>query len=146
MQVITKRFTFSYGHILPGHAGKCKNLHGHNAVVYVSVRGAPSLVEGAPDEGMVMDFGDLKKIFKEHIDDPWDHHFLANGDEIVNGQLVNPLLEDNAIVGVRTTAENLAKIVYNTIEQALKERNSDAAIYEVVFYETEDSYAKYSGW
>ena len=55
---VTKRFTFCYAHHLPHYVGKCANTHGHNAVLEVEVRGK----EEGGYEGMVIDFGTLKKI------------------------------------------------------------------------------------
>src|SRR3990167_3440006 len=80
--LITKTFEFSYAHILPNHNGKCRKLHGHNAVVEVTV-GSLDLQPGGSSEGMVMDFGDLKNIVKNLVLDKWDHFFLAKGDEWV---------------------------------------------------------------
>lgn len=37
MYTATKEFRFEAGHTLDGHKGKCKNLHGHNYKVLVTL-------------------------------------------------------------------------------------------------------------
>ena len=71
MVTITKRFSFCYGHFLPGHEGKCANVHGHNADLEVEVSG----YEYGGYEGMIMDFGNLKKVV-EPIIDKLDHQLI----------------------------------------------------------------------
>lgn len=66
----SREFTFSASHILPRHEGKCKNLHGHNWKVIVTVHGVVD-----PATGFVMDFAVLKKIVQPMID-RFDHRHL----------------------------------------------------------------------
>ena len=75
---ITKEFTFETGHALYGYDGKCRNVHGHSYHLSVTVIGTP--ITQTPDVklGMVMDFGDLKKIVKEEVVDPFDHATVFN--------------------------------------------------------------------
>ena len=50
-------FPFSSSHILPRHPGRCRNLHGHNYVLQVQVKGPVD-----PSSGMVVDFDDLSRL------------------------------------------------------------------------------------
>ena len=75
---ITKSFTFETGHALYGYDGKCKNVHGHSYKLYVSVIGTPITDTNHVKYGMVIDFGDLKKIVKEEIVDIFDHATVFN--------------------------------------------------------------------
>jgi len=68
---ITKIFEFAAAHHLPYHKGLCKNPHGHNFRLEVSVT-RPIQKEG-PERGMVMDFGNLKRMIKKAILDEFDH-------------------------------------------------------------------------
>ena len=70
---ITKQFTFETGHALYGYDGKCRNVHGHSYKLSVTVIGTPITDTSNVKLGMVIDFGDLKKIVKEEIVDPFDH-------------------------------------------------------------------------
>ncbi|WP_394748193.1 6-pyruvoyl trahydropterin synthase family protein [Spongiimicrobium salis] len=75
---ITKQFTFETGHALYGYDGKCKNVHGHSYKLSVTVIGAPITDTTNVKWGMVIDFGDLKKIVKEEIINPFDHATVFN--------------------------------------------------------------------
>ena len=69
---IFKEFRFESAHRLPnvpeGH--KCARLHGHSFLVKVEVEGPI----GA-DTGWVMDFAEIKRIFKP-VYEKLDHHYL----------------------------------------------------------------------
>ncbi|MEP5255951.1 6-pyruvoyl trahydropterin synthase family protein [Winogradskyella rapida] len=75
---ITKQFSFETGHALYGYDGKCKNVHGHSYRLYVTVIGTPISDSSNVKYGMVIDFGDLKKIVKEDIVDVFDHATVFN--------------------------------------------------------------------
>lgn len=75
---ITKLFTFETGHALYGYDGKCKNVHGHSYKLAVTVIGKPITEKNHVKLGMVIDFGDLKKIVKEEIVDVFDHATVFN--------------------------------------------------------------------
>lgn len=75
---ITKQFTFETGHALYGYDGKCKNVHGHSYKLSVTVIGTPISDASNVKYGMVIDFGDLKKIVKEEIEDVFDHATVFN--------------------------------------------------------------------
>ncbi len=69
---IYKDFTFEAAHVLPnvpaGH--KCGRLHGHSFHVRLYISG-----EVDSQSGWIMDFGDIKAIFKP-IYDRLDHYYL----------------------------------------------------------------------
>lgn len=75
---ITKMFSFEAGHALYGYDGKCKNLHGHSYHLEVTVIGSPIQDTTHVKHGMVIDFGDLKRIVKEDIVDVFDHSMVFN--------------------------------------------------------------------
>ncbi|MGJ5643127.1 6-pyruvoyl trahydropterin synthase family protein [Formosa sp. S-31] len=75
---ITKQFTFETGHALYGYDGKCKNVHGHSYKLSVTVIGTPITDNSNVKFGMVIDFGDLKKIVKHEIVDVFDHATVFN--------------------------------------------------------------------
>jgi len=75
---ITKQFSFETGHALYGYDGKCKNIHGHSFNLFVTVIGQPISDMDNVKFGMVIDFGDLKKIVKEEIVDQFDHATIFN--------------------------------------------------------------------
>lgn len=75
---ITKQFSFETGHALYGYDGKCKNVHGHSYRLDVTVIGKPITDNTNVKFGMVIDFGDLKKIVKEEIVNVFDHATVFN--------------------------------------------------------------------
>ena len=75
---ITKDFRFETGHALYGYDGKCKNIHGHNFKLSVTVTGSPITDKSHPKYGMVIDFSDLKKIINTQIIDAYDNATVFN--------------------------------------------------------------------
>ncbi|NOR29218.1 MAG: 6-carboxytetrahydropterin synthase QueD [Lutibacter sp.] len=75
---ITKQFHFETGHALYGYDGKCKNVHGHSYKLSVTVIGTPISDTKNVKFGMVIDFGDLKKIVASEIVDEFDHSTVFN--------------------------------------------------------------------
>lgn len=70
---LTKQFSFEMAHALPAYEGKCHNIHGHSYKLFVTVEGAPLQHQGAPTDGMVLDFHQLKEIVNRHIVEQFDH-------------------------------------------------------------------------
>lgn len=77
---VTKIFDFETAHALWGYDGKCKNIHGHSYKLTVSISGPVIEDNNHVKNGMIMDFGDLKKIVKSQVVEPFDHCLLLNGD------------------------------------------------------------------
>ena len=75
---VTKSFNFETAHALYGYDGKCKNIHGHSCKLFVTVRGVPIADNSNPKFGMVIDFGDIKKIVRSEVVDRFDHAILLN--------------------------------------------------------------------
>lgn len=80
---VTKEFSFAASHQIPGHRGKCAQLHGHNYRVAVSVYGPLD-----DSTGMVVDFEDLKAAVSPLIE-LLDHKHL-------NDYIKNPTAENIA--------------------------------------------------
>ena len=75
---LTKKFKFEAAHVLRGYNGPCRNIHGHSYELHVTVRGEPVEDSASPRQGMVIDFGDLKKIVCENIIDEFDHSLIIS--------------------------------------------------------------------
>ncbi len=85
---ITKAFKFEMAHALKGYDGPCKNIHGHSYELLVTVAGRPITEDNHPKLGMVMDFGDLKKVVRGEIIDHFDHAL------VLNKSMPNPLVDE----------------------------------------------------
>jgi 6-pyruvoyltetrahydropterin/6-carboxytetrahydropterin synthase len=70
-----KEFRFEAAHRLPHHDGKCARLHGHSWVCRVYIKG-DRLTDSGAKQGMLMDFGDLKKYMQPLLDEYLDHYYL----------------------------------------------------------------------
>ena len=75
---VTKEFRFEAAHALKGYDGPCRNIHGHSYELSVTVTGIPETDTGSTKLGMVMDFGDLKRLVKREIIDQYDHALILN--------------------------------------------------------------------
>ena len=56
---VTKTIDFCYGHRLLDYDGKCRYLHGHNALLEVDIES-----DSLDELGMVIDFGDVRDLVK----------------------------------------------------------------------------------
>ena len=74
---ITTRLEFDAGHRIPNHKSQCRNLHGHRYALEITLSGDIISQEQASENGMVMDFSDVKRIARESVVDVWDHAFLV---------------------------------------------------------------------
>lgn len=106
---LTKEFTFEAAHALDGYDGACREVHGHSYRLYVTVKGEPLTNEANPKCGMVMDFGELKRIVAEQVVHPLDHAFLLRRNA-ANAALYEQLRERFGrivLVDYQPTCENL---------------------------------------
>ena len=77
---LTKEFSFEAAHLLEGYDGACREIHGHSYRLFVTVRGVPVCDGRNPKLGMVMDFGQLKRIVGEEVVQRLDHAFVMRPD------------------------------------------------------------------
>ena len=70
---ITRKFGFDAGHRVLGHEGKCRHLHGHRYTAEVTVTAL-----GLDALSRVVDFGEVKQLIGEWIDNNWDHNLILN--------------------------------------------------------------------
>ncbi|MEC8078248.1 MAG: 6-carboxytetrahydropterin synthase QueD [Pseudomonadota bacterium] len=112
---------FSSAHILNGHPGDCKRMHGHNWTVEAKVEG-----NKINTIGMVIDFKDIKNSLSEIIS-KLDHRFLND---------IEPFKEDNP------TAENISKYIYKELSKNINTDNIKVS--EIKLWETNNSAVIYS--
>ncbi|MFC4559051.1 6-carboxytetrahydropterin synthase QueD [Virgibacillus kekensis] len=117
--MVSKEFTFDAAHHLHCYEGKCKNLHGHTYKVIFGISGHVN------DIGIVMDFGNIKQIWKEQIEVHLDHRYL-----------------NETLPNMNTTAENMVVWIYEKMEEALQNDPNDCRVEFIKLYETPTSYAE----
>ena len=139
---ITKIFNFETAHVLYNYDGKCKNMHGHSYKLFVTVKGNPINNLDDPKNGMVVDFGDIKKIVKEEIVDIWDHAVLVNGDS--PHKLLGESLESQGhkviFCDYQPTCENMLYDIASKIQSKLP---SEIQLAYLKLHETENSYGEW---
>lgn len=139
---ISKEIGIDVGHRVPFHKSKCRGFHGHRYRIEVGVDDV--LITKGSSEGMVIDFGDLKEVMMEEIDGKLDHTSIY----FINDPMaeVLKLLEPDSpkpFVWVHfiPTAENLAKYLFKSIKELLRDRG--IKIDYVKVWETPTSTATY---
>ena len=111
---IAKEFTFDSAHFLKDYKGECEKMHGHTYRIRVVVEGEPK------ENGLVMDFAELKKIVNEKVVDKWDH------------AIINDTLEHASV-------ENMCVWAWEQIKPELP------GLSEIRIWETSNSFAIYDG-
>lgn len=140
---ITRRLEFDAGHRIPSHNSQCKHLHGHRYAIEITLAGDIITSEGVSEQGMVMDFSDVKRIAKEKLVDAWDHAFLVyRGDKVVLDFLNTLPDHKTVILDVPPTAENLAQIAFDMLEGAYRHAyDNHLQLQRVRLYETPNNWA-----
>ena len=123
MYQVIRELHFCYGHRIVGHAGKCGNLHGHNARVQLVLQ-----QKDLDSFGMVVDFAEIKEKVGAWIAAQLDHKMiLAESDPLL------PVLREHNVEVVSTptppTAENLARMLFDQAKRL------DLPVVEVRFFE-----------
>ena len=128
---VTKELEFCFGHRLMDYPGKCRQIHGHNAVVHVVLEAAE-----LDAQGMVVDFVAVKRSVARWIDETLDHKLILHR--------LDPLIPDLKRHGMpvvemdgHPSTENMAKLIF---EFAL---SAGFPVVEVTLWETPTSFASY---
>src|SRR3954467_12604630 len=136
---IMRRIKFCAGHRLHKHGGKCEYFHGHNYTADFYVSG-----DEVDDVGRVIDFAELKKLFKGWLDEHWDHGFVLNeSDE--NGLAAVKIVEPCRyfVLPYNPTSENMATYLLREVCPKLLAGTGVTAT-KVVIWESDESFAEAS--
>ena len=138
---ITKQFTFEMAHALKDYDGPCKNIHGHSYEFFVTLIGTPLNDQNSPKNGMLIDFGDLKKIVKSEIVDVFDHALVLSRDSDKN--LIHTMKEHFAniqLVDYQPTSENMLIDFAERLQRVLP---NHLQLHSMLLRETATSYAEW---
>ena len=140
---ITRRLEFDAGHRIPHHDGQCRHLHGHRYAIELTVSGDVLEMPGAADDGMVLDFGDIKRLANEHLVNLWDHAFLvAKEDQAVVAFLASMPNHKTVILDRVPTVENLAHAAFVILEPIFAEAfHGRLRLSSIRLYETPNCWA-----
>jgi 6-pyruvoyltetrahydropterin/6-carboxytetrahydropterin synthase len=139
---ITKQFTFEAGHALYGYDGKCKNLHGHSYKLFVTVAGSPIADPKNAKYGMVIDFGDLKKIVNEEIVDVFDHATVFNKNT-PHLELANELIKREHHVLLTNYQPTTEMMVIDFADKIKKRLPKNIKLHSIKLQETDTSFAEW---
>jgi 6-pyruvoyltetrahydropterin/6-carboxytetrahydropterin synthase len=156
---ITREIGIDAAHRVPLHGSKCRNLHGHRYTIQATCTGP--LIEAGEQSGMVLDFGFLKELMMQEIDEPCDHGTIVWQDDRVLLHMLGlayyaepskpfgaALSEPNGwkvyVVPFPPTAEELARHWFERLAPKVAERSSDLAkLARLRVWETPNCFADY---
>jgi 6-pyruvoyltetrahydropterin/6-carboxytetrahydropterin synthase len=106
--------------------GKCSNpnWHGHNYVLWVTIKGEPS-----EEYGFIMNINILKEIILDKVISKIDHKNVNSEVDFMKGKIA--------------TTENLAVAIWNELKPAVEKKG--ASLYCVKIEETENNSIEYYG-
>ena len=131
MFTVSRDFSFCYGHRLLDYNGKCAHVHGHNGVARIALRS-----DRLDKQGMVLDFGDLKRTIGVWIEENLDHRMILGRDDPLV-EVLRRMNEPMFLVDTNPTAENLAKLLFDQGEAF------GFPVESVLFWKTEKCSAEY---
>lgn len=139
---ITKNFRFEAAHALYGYNGKCKNIHGHNYKLFVTIIGIPISEPTNVKYGMVMDFDDLKKIVKSEIIEEFDHSVIFNKNS-PHKELADELIKNGHKVILADYQPTIEEMVIDFANRISSKLPSEIKLHCLKLEETETSYSEW---
>ncbi|MBK8701057.1 MAG: 6-carboxytetrahydropterin synthase [Saprospiraceae bacterium] len=128
-------------HALHKYQGPCKNIHGHTYHFSVTLIGLPKQEEGCSKDGMVTDFGNIKRIVQEAVIDKFDHALLLNHKSpLSNSKDIRDECEKLVVLPFQPTCENL--LIY-FVSLVRKKFTSGQELISERLDETTNSYAEW---
>ncbi len=139
---LTKEFSFEAAHALEGYDGACREIHGHSYRFFVTVIGEPCEDMNSPKSGMVMDFGDLKRIVNEQIVSRLDHALVFRDSEQSRGvvEAMTNIYRNILLVGYQPTCENMLADFAERISSQLP---AGVKLHSLKLHETATSFAEW---
>lgn len=137
-QIITKSIEWDMGHRVLQHKSKCRNIHGHRYSLEASIIGEVQSTNDT-NNGMVIDFGDIKEKLKE-VHDLLDHSFIVWEQDKDMLEFLKKINSKYYVANFTTTAENLAEHIGEILKQKID--TSSYRLHSIVLYETPTSSVK----
>jgi 6-pyruvoyltetrahydropterin/6-carboxytetrahydropterin synthase len=138
---VTKEFAFETAHALWNYDGPCRNVHGHSYKLFVTLAGEPIDDPENQKNGMVIDFGDLKKLVNKLVVIVFDHAVvISNMVEREKLDALNKMFDNVLLVDYQPTCENLVADIADRIKPHLPDK---IKLHSLRLYETATSYAEW---
>jgi 6-pyruvoyltetrahydropterin/6-carboxytetrahydropterin synthase len=144
MITITRKLEFDAGHRIPDHKSQCRNLHGHRYTLEITLVGEVIEEEGSSDNGMIMDFSEVKALAKAHLVDVWDHAFLVYAkDSVVRSFLATLPDHKTVVIDKIPTVENLARTAFDILRTVYRDHyGTGLRLHKLVLHETPNCWAE----
>ena len=130
---------FDSAHRLYRYSGKCEKLHGHRYKVEFEFESST----GLDDDGMVIDFTDIKPLLKKWIDVNLDHNVILGIEDKKLGEAIEDTtgykiywMQDNP------TAENIAKLLIDKANELLQNNHQNVECVRVKVFETPNGWGE----
>jgi 6-pyruvoyltetrahydropterin/6-carboxytetrahydropterin synthase len=137
---LTKEFKFEMAHALKGYDGLCRNIHGHSYELLVTITGIPISDVPSTQLGMIMDFGDLKKIVRKTIIDEFDHALVLNRESANDFKPDVEMFGRTILVDYQPTSENM---LIDFVARLKNQLPSNVKLHHLLLRETVTSYAEW---
>jgi 6-pyruvoyltetrahydropterin/6-carboxytetrahydropterin synthase len=127
-------------HALKGYDGLCRNIHGHSYELLVTIIGVPIADKTSTKLGMIMDFGDLKKIVRKSIVDEFDHALVLSRDSENDFKPDAEMFGRTIIVDYQPTSENMLIDFASRLKPLMP---ANVKLHHLLLRETVTSYAEW---
>lgn len=129
-------------HRLHPYEGLCANLHGHRFLANITYAS-----DALNEEGMVIDFKEIKRSIGQWIDTHWDHAFIYNRDDPLGSEIAHLLVTRRSgsrvfAIDGNPSAENLARTLFARAQELCP---VDIEVVSVQVFETPVAEAQYMG-
>ena len=140
---IIKVIQWDMGHRVLNHRSICKGLHGHRYKAEICIDGELIQESGISEEGMVIDFSDIKQTAQRYIQVELDHAFMVwDKDVELLDFFKNSTGHKPVIVPFTPTAENVAAYIFNELKDKFTDVfKTGLHLQSVKLWETPSSYA-----
>ena len=143
---VVKIIQWDMGHRVMNHRSICKGIHGHRYKAEISIKGDLIVIEGVSEEGMVIDFSDIKKLSLSLVHSKLDHAFMVWDKDV---EMLEFFKNSNGhkpvVVPFTPTVENVAKYIYDILSSKIVDSYSNGVhLHSVKVWETPTSFAIYS--
>lgn len=121
---------FSMGHRVHGHENKCALPHGHNYRIWFHCEGP------LDDIGRVIDFGVMKPLLCEWLEDNWDHKFILWEKDPWVAKFEEMNIPGVVAVPFNPTAENIGQYLLDVVGPERLKDSHGVTLVKVVVEET----------
>jgi len=137
MLTCSRRIHFDSAHRVIGHENKCKFLHGHRFVLEASF-----VAHSMDNIGRVIDFGKIKDLLGDWIDDNWDHNVILSEKDRELGEQIAKITGQNVFyLDSNPTAENMADYILKSVCPILF-TNEKVRCNKIKLYETPNCFVE----